>query len=257
MKLFQYWNTPDPPAEVAAWIEGVRRLNPEFDHVLLNESTAAEFIAAHYGPRETAAFSACAVPAMQADYLRLCLIDVLGGFYLDADFEALSPISELIADAPHAMMLTWGGHVVTGFMMFRKPGNPFIRACLELATDNIETRRLDNVYNCTGPGVVNAIRILVEPEAIDEIIKAYDNPHGREWRVPRLVEVARERTRVTPEMVHAFREIKLMHTLQTARWLGTPKPAYKSTSQHWLHWTGSIFRDPAPATIQSSLNGRP
>jgi hypothetical protein len=139
------------------------------------------------------------------------------------------------------MMLTWNGHIVTGLLMFRRPQDPFIKACLELATDNIEARRFDNVYNCTGPGVINAIRCLIDPGSLDDVRKAYDNPYGRNWDFPELLETARAKIEISPEIADAFGRIRLLHVLQVARWLGTPTPAYKSTPRHWLQWNGSIF----------------
>lgn len=245
MKLFQYWDSPPPPPEVAAWIEGFRTRNPEFEHSLFDREAGARFIADRYGPRELAAFEACAAPAMQADYLRLCLMDCFGGLYADADFQSLQPLSSLIARAPRSMMLTWEGHVVTGFILFRRPHDPFIRACLKLATENIEARRFGNVYNATGPGILNAIRALIDPASLPVVLKAYDNPLGRRWAFPELLEHARASIVITPELAAAFRDISLMRSLDALPWLGTEQPAYKKTERHWLHWEGPLYRDAA------------
>jgi hypothetical protein len=49
VKLFQYWDSGDPPAEVAGWIDSVRRLNPDLDHRLYDEAAAAAYIAERLG----------------------------------------------------------------------------------------------------------------------------------------------------------------------------------------------------------------
>ena len=242
MKLFQYWDRPEPPAEVAQWIEGFRTRNPEFEHELFDEASAAAFISQHYGPRELAAFEACARPAMQADYIRLCLLDVHGGVYVDADNQSLEPLSDLISTAPDALMFTWLGMINNGFMMFRKPHDPFVRACLALATENVEARRFRIEFTATGPGVLNAIRALIDPASLDQILAAFDNPLASQWGFPELLEIARASITVTPELTSAYNAITLMHVLTTGRWIGAEQPAYKQTDNHWITWKGDIYR---------------
>jgi hypothetical protein len=244
MKLFQFWDQVEPPAEVARWIDGFRTNNPEFEHVLLNEATATGFIEQHYGAREVAAFRACAMPAMQADYVRLCAIDTFGGVYVDADNQSLEPLSGLIERAPHALMLTWTGLINNAFLMFRRPNHPFIQACLALTTENIERRRFKVENTATGPGVVNAVRAVIAPEAIPEMAAAYDNPVCSGWGFLELVEHARALIAPTPELVDAYRAATIMHTLSARPWLGSEQPAYKATPRHWINWEGPIYREP-------------
>lgn len=93
--IIQYWDSGSPPEEVAELIETFREHNPDTPHLVFSESEAERFIAEHFGPREVEAFRACALPAMQADYLRYCAVFALGGIYADADCEchrALQPL---------------------------------------------------------------------------------------------------------------------------------------------------------------------
>ncbi len=242
MKLFQYWDGAEPPSEVAGWIEGFRTRNPDFEHVLLNEATAADFIARHYGPREVAAFRACAVPAMQADFIRLCVLDVFGGVYVDADNQSLRPLSELIARAPRSLAFLWTGLINNGFLMFRSPGDPFVRACLEMTLQNIEARRFEIEFTATGPGVVNAVRVVADPSCLDAVLGAFDNAVCRDWGFPALVEHARAAVPATPELVEAVASLTLMHALAASPWIGSDQPAYKQSDRHWGNWRGSIYR---------------
>ena len=242
MKLFQYWDSPIPPAEVAGWIEGFRTNNPEFEHVLFDEVSAADFILRHYGQRELAVFKACAVPAMQADYIRLCAIDTFGGLYIDADNQSLKPLASLIERAPRSMLLTWMGLINNAFLLFRKPHDPFIRACLALATENVEHRRFKVENTSTGPGVVNAVRAVIDPAAIPEMAAAYNNWMCSEWGFHELIAYARAMIEPDDELVAAFKAATLMHTLDTSPWIGADQPAYKASDRHWVHWKGDIYR---------------
>jgi hypothetical protein len=54
-------------------------------HRLFDAHTAKAFIGGSLGARYERAFERCYHPAMQADYFRLCYLQVEGGFYVDAD----------------------------------------------------------------------------------------------------------------------------------------------------------------------------
>lgn len=241
MKLFQYWDTPDPPDEVAAWIEGFRTRNPEFDHRLYHRDSASWFIRKHFGEREQRAFDACAVPSMQSDYFRYCAIERSGGLYADADYQSREPLEHLLSRAPHALVLEWRGQWVGGLMMFREAHDAFVRACLELTTRTIEARQFDNAFTATGPGVINAIRMLLDPASEADIMAGLDNPYGRTWAFPELAKSARENIEVTPALKAAFEAITVLHHLEVERWIGTDQPAYKKTARHWLNWRDDIY----------------
>ena len=243
MKLYQYWDSEQPPDEIAGWIEGFRQHNPEFDHRLYHRDKASWFIRKHFGEREQRAFDACAVPAMQSDYFRYCAIEKSGGVYADADYQAGEPLERLFARAPNALLLEWRGQWVGGLMMFRSAGNAFVRACREFATLNIEARRYENTFTVTGTGVINAIRLLLDPSSEAPIMNGLDNPHGRTWRFPELAAEARATVVVTPALRSDFDAITIMHHLQVERWIGTQQPAYKKTPRHWLHWEGPLYQD--------------
>ncbi len=245
MKLFQYWDSPDPPAEVARWTDDFRTRNPDFEHVLFDRESASVFIADHYDARHVAAFRACAVPAMQADYIRLCALDVYGGVWVDADNQSLKPLSELIAQAPHGLMFTWFGLVNNGFLWFREAGNLFLRACLALSTENVEARRFKTEFTSTGPGVFNAIRVLLDPGSLPEVIDAFDNEMMKHWDFPTLLEIARTSVTVTPELREAYRSVTLINALAAGPWIGAEQPDYKKTERHWLNWTAPIYREDA------------
>ena len=242
MKLYQYWDGEQPPDEIAAWVEGFRQRNPEFDHRLYHRDKASWFIRKHFGEREQRAFDACAVPAMQSDYFRYCAIEKSGGVYADADYQAGEPLEQLFVRAPSALLLEWRGQWVGGLMMFRSAGNAFVRACRELATLNIEARRYDNTFTVTGTGVINALRLLLDPSSEEAIMNGLDNPYGRTWRFPELAAEARVAVAVTPALRSDFEAITIMHHLQVERWIGTQQPAYKKTPRHWLRWEGSVYR---------------
>ena len=281
MKLFQYWDTPLPPPEIARWVDGFRLHNSEFEHVLLNEATADDFIARHYGQREVRAFRACAVPAMQADFIRLCVIDTMVGIYVDADNQSLRPLAELIARAPHALTTTWLGQLSNSFLMFRRPHNPFIRACLALVLENIERRRFKSTFSATGPAVFCALQVVIDPLCTEKTLRAFgiatpepllafnseaiadsvkvspesgpgQASHERHWMTCKaefleLLQHARSLLAPTPELIAAFNCVTIVDTFEASPWIGSDQPAYKRGDRHWFNWKGDIYRSMTPA----------
>ena len=242
IKLFQYWNNPVPPPEVAGWIAGFRDRNPDFEHRLFDEESAAGFIRERFGTREEAAFRACAVPAMQADYIRLCALLVHGGVWVDADNQSLRPLAELIARAPRSMVFSYLGLINNGFLWFREPGDAFLRACLALTIENIEARRFTTEFTSTGPGVFNAIRVLLDPASMPEVLKAFGNEVMGSWGFDELLEIARASVAITPTLSEAFNAITVIPAMAGSAWIGADQPEYKKTGIHWLNWTGPIYR---------------
>jgi mannosyltransferase OCH1-like enzyme len=241
MKLFQYWDAPEPPAYVAEWIETFRAGNPGLEHRLYDRGSAAWFIGKHIGERERRAFEACAVPAMQADYFRLCALKRYGGLYFDADMRCLAPLDALVEQAPHGFAPLLHGRLINNAMLMRQADDPFIDACLRLCTSNIEARDIPNVFTATGPGVLWAIQSLVKPELAEGLLAAMDNMLQGGWLFPRVVERARAEIPVTEALVRSFNALTLLPKAVLLRWIGRTNPPYQQTEVHWLNWRGSIY----------------
>ena len=239
MKLFQYWDTGQPPDEVAGWIEGFRANNPDLRHRLYNRGSAGHLILKQLGERHRRAFDACAVPAMQADYFRLCALYAKAGVYVDADFQSLAPLSGLLDQAPRSLMLVWRERVNTGLMMFRRRRDAVVGACLELATRNIEARHPGRVWLITGPALPNIVRALVDPDWAQR-----SEPPRR--NIGNYLEPARAIVEVSPALIASVRSMTMLHTLAVETWIGTLAPAYKTTAAHWTNWQGSIYQEPGP-----------
>jgi len=245
MKLYQYWDTPEPPDEVAAWIEEFRVMNPEMQHRLYDRDAASWFIGKHIGQRERKAFEACAVPSMQSDYFRVCAVKKSGGAYVDADYRSLQNLSGLLQGAPHGMLQSWDGELVHGFMMIRRSDDPFIDACIKICTLNVESRDVPNAYTATGPGVLNALQAVLKPERAPALLAKFDNMLQHDWLFPVVVERARREITVTSNLVQALDAITLISKRDLRPWLGKTDPPYKHTERHWMNWRGPMYRDAA------------
>ncbi len=237
MKLIQYWDTGDPPDDVAGWVDGFRVMNPEMEHRLYSRDDAAWFIKKRLGQRHLKAFEACAVPAMQADYFRLCAVWLRGGLYLDADFRCVAPVSGLLASFSGDMMPLWHRSLINNVILCPTPRNPFLGAALELSTRNIVGRLfrdllpMQSVTAIAGPDVYNAIWSAALPD--DE---------RREWERPDVKAVLAPEL-VTAQVRDALERVAMPPVGSLRKWLGWVNPSYQETERHWLRWAGPIYND--------------
>ncbi len=215
MKLFQYWDTGEPPDEVKVCIRTVRDLNPEFEYELFDRGAAAWFIGKRLGERNRKVFSTLAVPAMQADYFRLCALFAKGGVYMDADSDSERPLRELLVEAPHALMMIHGTDLQPGLMMFRERGDPLLAAWIEVMTFNLERWASGSAGQLTGPVALTALYSAAMKGDLGAVSAS-----------------ARGLTTVT------------WH--DAGPWVGLVEMAYKRGDRHWLNWSGPTYIRDAP-----------
>jgi mannosyltransferase OCH1-like enzyme len=238
--IIQYWHSESIPSYIDDLFATFRERNSDMLHLVFNERTAAAFIAAHFGPRELGAFRTCAVPAMQADYLRYCAVLALGGVYSDADIRCVGRLRPLIPGpgSGHLVGLPTGP-VVNGFFAFGSAGHDFLELTLEIATANIERRLCNRVYYTTGPpifstlhqlhrlGSFDAVLELSEGRLDEEFVRAYCEAIGDYTRVSRAMEGIEILSKRDREAI-----------IQSP---GVPLP-YKGSATHWTNLEQEIFR---------------
>lgn len=258
--IVQYWHSEAIPEEVAALIASFAADNPGRPHLVFSEAGAAEFIGERFGPREVAAFRACAVPAMQADYLRYCAVLALGGVYVDADMRSVAPLSSLLEIAEHGVLFgmpslppmfrtplyEWRERagpyraVNNNFFAFRSPGSPLLELALEIATRNIEARETENIALATGPAIFTSFYLLRETGSA----QAYtDFVRGGvfEPSAPLFCRLARADERIGP----GLERLRIPSLSESGRWARPPetRPTYKQAGDgHWVNVKSSIFR---------------
>ena len=172
--VLQYWHTK-PPQEVQDLMDGWKSSSEEgFCYKLFDDPTALAFISDHFDERTRAAYLDCAVPAMKADLLRLCVLLIHPGIFVDADMRRHGTGGESIGVSlghePRASLMSLFEHlkrglmlkkifrdrpprIANGFIVVKEPGDSLLRTMLETAVDNIERRTSNNVWKVTGPGI--------------------------------------------------------------------------------------------------------
>ena len=210
MRLFQYWDTGEPPDDVAAWIEGFRSMNPEMQHALYDRDRASWFIGKYVGERERRAFDELLVPSMQADYFRACAVFAKGGAYLDADSIPGEPLASLYSRAAHSLVMIWSDDLQPGVLMFRERGDALLKAWLDRMTVSIEKRQPGNASEVTGPIALTSIYSAALERDLGPISAA-------------------------------ARRLTTIPWSEAARWIGVSSGAYKEGPRHWMNWIGPVY----------------
>lgn len=187
--IFQYWNSPAVPEEVAALMQSWRDA-PGFDHHLYDRTRALAFLRKEFGTGHARAFQLANSPAEECDFLRLCLLYKHGGIYADADDRLTGDAGALIAEGP-GLILTrepWGA--VANNVIAAPQGHPLLLWALEAAGRSLLARENDGTWFKTGPGLVTRATAswLAEAEAAADQgltllslpqLRAHVHPHVR------------------------------------------------------------------------------
>jgi Glycosyltransferase sugar-binding region containing DXD motif len=259
--VIQYWDGETPPSYLAGPLASFRDLNPDFEHRIFSEAHAERFIAAHFTGRELEAFRSCAVPAMQADYFRYCSVLALGGVYADVDYWCTAPLRQLLESLDGGQIFLGKGihdlnglqteRVWNGLFAFRRPGHPFLRLTLDIATANVEARIAERIWSVgenvreaiwltVGPGIFTLLRFIHEWGSFDAFVAnvagSVAEPFGELY-----CEVVGD----YPRLAAAFEGIRVAPFEEIWHWVeDVPASAlpYKQTGAHWHNHKAAIFR---------------
>ncbi|MDR3571119.1 MAG: tetratricopeptide repeat protein [Candidatus Pacebacteria bacterium] len=169
--ITQFWNDPEPPADILALMISWTRSDPAFKIDVFDDPRAREFLRGHCNPDVARAFNWAREPAQRADIFRLARLFTVGGYFIDADDRAregleahVPPNVEFFA---HQEDLGSIGNNVMGAV----PGHPAIEAALHEAVAAVLRGDQDIIWLSTGPGLLTRSlgRWFAEkPEATDE-----------------------------------------------------------------------------------------
>jgi mannosyltransferase OCH1-like enzyme len=250
-RLIQYWHAPEPPSDVARLMAGLRRANPQLRHHCYDWAQADAFLATHFPHAVQQAFRACRVPAMGADLFRYAALLVQGGFWADVDWEGHGPLTQLVADAPPALLVLRANGVVANHLFFvHEPGHPLLRLVLELAVWTIRQRLEIGVWLATGPGLFTFVHRACElhsnnPRLIAPEIFALESaadpaaPAQRRWLRQLCNHLPRQSSGL--DLMRRVRVIPEARLHPVVRCPATPL-VHQQTDQHWAHWQGSIYQ---------------
>lgn len=152
--LYQYWDAPEPPPQVAHLMAENRALNPDFAYRLFDDRAARAYLAEKGEMDVLRAYRLATEPAGKADLFRLALLWHEGGVYIDADDRCLKPFSQTISlDRRFIGYQEYFMSVGNNFLAVR-PKEPAIRSALEEAVGAFSGPQGESLWLATGPGAL-------------------------------------------------------------------------------------------------------
>jgi tetratricopeptide (TPR) repeat protein len=163
----QFWDNPDPPADLRELSGSWRALNPGHRHSLFNDATAEAYLVAHFPAPVAIAYRRCPDATTKADLFRLAFLVQDGGVWADMDDRCLAPLSDLIPAATEAFF--WQeptGHLCNN-LIAAIPRHPVLQFALVTAVNAINRGDRDKVWMLTGPGLLSRAFAATMAEAGD------------------------------------------------------------------------------------------
>lgn len=148
----------------------IRDMHPSWNITLWDGETGTNFLKKKL-PEYLDAYNSFTHNVQQADFLRLALVYVLGGFYMDMDILPLKPLDTLIE---HSMVLAEEKTIneatqmelnlkycirIANYMFGGEAGHPFLRQMLDSMAErsSVNVTSQQNVLDITGPGLLTDI----------------------------------------------------------------------------------------------------
>jgi tetratricopeptide (TPR) repeat protein len=167
-RITQFWDSAEPPRDVAALMASWPRCNPLYEYRRFDNISARRWLAGSAPEGVLEAYDRSDHPAQKADLLRLAVLAVDGGIWADADDLCVAEVSPLLAGPAEFVTYqeiygTLGNNVIAAV-----PEQPVIVRALELATAALLAGDTDIAWLSTGPGLLS--RAFVDVMGREELV---------------------------------------------------------------------------------------
>lgn len=168
-----------------------RWLSPTYAYRFMDTGERAAFIKANFPADVSDAYSKLQIGAAQADLWRVLVLHRFGGVYLDIDAHAAWPLGFSIATDSDELFIEHRGGELSNYLMASVPGNPHLERVIKAILSNIDDAASDNVFELTGPAVLNralkGLRVATAPyrstcyqgSFTNEFFQYVDHPQGK------------------------------------------------------------------------------
>jgi mannosyltransferase OCH1-like enzyme len=152
-RIVQYWEPWPPPQEMLPWMDSWDVIGlPGEEHQLISYEQGLDVVTSVAGTRGGEAFTQAPHPAARADLFRYAELFLRGGWYVDAEHEALLPIPGVFEwPVEHVFVRRPGSGLVTNSFIGAAPGSTLLREVLEEACTNVIERPRTTILEMTGP----------------------------------------------------------------------------------------------------------
>ena len=116
-RLVQYWEPLPLPPYMVPWVQSWNDVGFPGSSILVSRDEARDLVGLAIGPKGLRAFDLTVHPAQRSDLFRYADLLMNGGWYVDADHEALVPHDEVLTwPVRHVLVRRRGRHYPNGFI---------------------------------------------------------------------------------------------------------------------------------------------
>jgi mannosyltransferase OCH1-like enzyme len=158
-----------------------RLISPTYEFRLMGDQAADAFIQTHYPGRIWNLYSKLQIGAARADFWRLLVLQTYGGVYLDIDAHVVWPLESILGPQTEELYLQHKQGQLTNYFLASKSHNPNIARLIEAIADNLEHASSNDVYELTGPAVLNRCLKGLAVPANDYKLTSYQGTFTNEF----------------------------------------------------------------------------
>lgn len=181
-----------------------RLMSPTYEYRFMITEDRATFIKSNYPPNIYENYSKIQIGAAQADFWRLLVLQKNGGVYLDIDAQIVWPLHLTVKSEYEELYLLRKRGGFTNYFIASKKDNINLEKMISIVLTNIEENTIKNVYELTGPGVLNKVLENVDVNAVsyrytfnqgnftNEFFQYIDKPQGKWTKEQKKIEIIKK-----------------------------------------------------------------
>src|SRR5210317_1042166 len=128
--LWQTWKTKDIPGSVKKQADSWKISNPQLKLQFMDDNQCSDFILEHFGKDIHNQYHKLPFPIMRADFWRLAVVYIHGGYYSDLDITCNKNISEFINPKVDAVWMRELNNI-SNYFFGAKPKHPIIKEAMD------------------------------------------------------------------------------------------------------------------------------
>lgn len=136
--LWQTWKTKTAPKALRPHQNSWWRTNPHMEYHLVDDEQAADFILEHFGPDVHFRFMTLPQPIMRADFWRIAVVYIHGGYYADLDMRSNANLKHVVREGVDAVFMREVNNIANYFFG-AVPRHPVFKLALDYMIDEMTT----------------------------------------------------------------------------------------------------------------------
>jgi len=175
-----------------------------YDYRFMITEDRAGFIKTNYSSEIFENYSKIQIGAAQADFWRLLVLHNKGGVYLDIDAHFIWPPGSIIKPDDNELYLTTKDGGISNHFFASKKDNPHLAKMIDIVMVNINENTLKNVYDLTGPAILNQVLenmdvntknyryICYQGNFTNEFFQYIDKPEGKWCEAQKKIDIIKK-----------------------------------------------------------------